>query len=204
LAELDDKDLKLEVQRWKAEYAQLLQEKRKALASFDRAEIALIDAKLEQARAQVDLTTTKLGRTRIEAPIDGVVISGDLSQKLGTPVQQGVVLFEIAPLSSYRVILKLDERDIRHVEIGQSGHLLLSGRVEEALPFKVSKITSVSSIEDGRNLFKAEGLLDEAIVGIRPGMEGVGKVDVDDRPLISIWTRRLNDWARLFFWRWMP
>ena len=26
----------------------------------------------------------------------------------------------------------------------------------------------------------------------------------DDRRLIAIWTRPLRDWARLWFWQWMP
>jgi hypothetical protein len=41
-----------------------------------------------------------------------VVVKGDLSQSLGAAVERGNVLFELAPLDSYRVIMKVDERDI--------------------------------------------------------------------------------------------
>ncbi len=204
LAALDQSDLKLDVAKWKSEYAQLEQQRRKALASLDRSQVGLITAQLEQARAQLTLATDKLARADIRAPVDGVVISGDFSQKLGSPVQQGAVLFEIAPLSDYRVVLKVDERDMRYVEKGESGLLLLSGRAEEGLPFTVATLTSVADVSEGRNVFRVEGKLDDTVTGIRPGMEGVAKVAIDSRPLLWIWTRRLIEWGQTFAWRWLP
>jgi hypothetical protein len=35
-------------------------------------------------------------------------------------------------------------------------------------------------------------------------MEGVGKVDVDQRKLIWIWTHKVIHWMRMFFWSWWP
>ena len=39
---------------------------------------------------------------------------------------------------------------------------------------------------------------------LRPGMEGVGKVEIDRRPLVWIWTRQVIDWIRLQLWTWLP
>ena len=52
----------------------------------------------------------KIARSRLAAPFDGIVISGDLSQQIGAPVETGKKLFEIAPLQSYRIILQVDEQ----------------------------------------------------------------------------------------------
>ncbi len=204
LAELDDKDLKLERTRWESEYARLAQEKRKALAALDRTEAALVDAQIEQARAQLDLTLLKLERSRVTASIDGVVISGDWSQKLGAPVDQGTVMFEIAPPWSYRVHLEVDEGDMRHVAAGQPGRLLLAGRADATLPFEVSRLTSVAAVEDGQNVFRVEATLAEGGEAIRPGMEGIGKIEVGRRAAGWVWTRRLVDWGRLWVWRNTP
>jgi len=35
-------------------------------------------------------------------------------------------------------------------------------------------------------------------------MEGVGKIFVDERKMIWIWTHSLTDWLHLLFWSWMP
>ena len=65
-------------------------------------------------------------RTRLVAPFDGVVVKGDLTQSLGSPVAKGDVLFEVAPLDGYRVILSIDERDISDVREGGRGRLAKS------------------------------------------------------------------------------
>ena len=39
---------------------------------------------------------------------------------------------------------------------------------------------------------------------LRPGMEGAGKINVERRRLIWIWTHDLMDRLRLWLWRWMP
>ena len=40
--------------------------------------------------------------------------------------------------------------------------------------------------------------------GLRPGMEGIGKVVVGERSLLWIWTHGFFDWLRLALWNWMP
>jgi hypothetical protein len=39
---------------------------------------------------------------------------------------------------------------------------------------------------------------------MRPGMEGVGKVDIDRRNYLWIWTRQVVDSLRLAAWSWLP
>jgi RND family efflux transporter MFP subunit len=204
LARLDDKELLLERTRWEAEREQHLRKYRQALATRDRPTMNVVGAQVNQAEAQLQLINEKLARSRISAPFDGIVVSGDLSQLLGTPVEQGKVLFEIAPLDAYRVILKVDERDITYLAVGQEGELVLSGIPGARQPFTVARITPVSTADEGRNYFRVEAKMAVVSERLRPGMEGVGKVAIGERRLIWIWTHKLIDWVRLAFWSWMP
>lgn len=204
LARLEDKDLQLERTRWAAEREQHLRKYRQALAIRDRPSMNILGAQVNQAEAQLQLIDEKLARARIIAPFDGVVVSGDLSQLLGTPVEQGKVLFEIAPLDAYRVILKVDERDMAYLAVEQKGELALSGIPGARLPFSVARITPVSTAEEGRNYFRVEARMEAATERLRPGMEGVGKISIGERRLIWIWTHTFIDWLRLAFWTWMP
>ena len=138
------------------------------------------------------------------APFDGVVVAGDLSQKLGIPVEQGKLRVEVAPLKGYRVVLQVDDRDIAWLARKQTGELVLSSQPEHALPFTVSAITPVATQVDGRNVFRVEALVDGQITRLRPGMEGIGKIVVGTRSLLWIWTHRFVDWSRLAFWNWTP
>ncbi len=204
LARLDERELKLEQTRLASEREQLMRRHRQAFATLDRASMAMVAAQINQAEAQLSLVEDKLARATLAAPFDGIVVSGDLSQLLGTPVEQGKVLFQIAPLDAYRVILEVDERDIAHVRIGQQGELALSGMPARPMHFALKQITPVSTAQEGRNYFRVEAQLDNASVHLRPGMEGVGKISAGERKLIWIWTHPLVDWLRMWAWKWLP
>ena len=66
------------------------------------------------------------------------------------------------------------------------------------------KIVPVATARDGRNFFRVEAALADASARLRPGMEGVAKIDVDRRRLAAIWTRSAVDRARLTVWTWWP
>jgi hypothetical protein len=204
LGSLDDKNLKLEYRKWSSQLAQLQKEHRNALAKHDRSKVSIIKAKTLKAEAQLALVNEQLIRIRFTAPFDGLVVSGDLSHALGSPVERGQVLFTVAPLDAYRVILKVDERDIGSVKEGQNGNLVLSGMPGKPLRFTVEKITPVSMVEEGRNYFQVEAKVDKNLDLLRPGMEGVAKITVGRQKLIWIWTHRLVDWMRLTLWAWLP
>jgi multidrug resistance efflux pump len=204
LCQLDDKDLKLEKVKWTAERDQADRKYRQALAVPDRATAAVMAAQIEQAQAQLSLVDEKLARALLVAPFDGIVVSGDLSQLLGAPVETGKVLFEIAPLDAYRVILNVDERDIAYVSAGQKGELALSGIPFEKLRFVLKQVTPVTTSQEGSNHFRVEAQIEGNLPRLRPGMEGVGKISVGERKLIWIWTHSLVDWLRLWTWKWMP
>jgi hypothetical protein len=35
-------------------------------------------------------------------------------------------------------------------------------------------------------------------------MEGVAKIRIEERKLLWIWTHKMMNWLRLFFWTWWP
>ena len=204
LCRLDDRDLKLEQAKLTSEREQLLRKHRQALAKQERAAVVIVAAQIEQIDAALSLVSEKLSRATLTAPFDGVVVSGDLRELIGTPVELGKVLFQVAPLDSYRVILEVDERDIAQVALDQKGELTLSGIPNQHMDFAVQQITPVSTPKEGQNYFRVEAHLQSPPAGVRPGMEGVGKILIGDRNLMWIWTHRLVDWLRLVSWKWMP
>ena len=203
LARLDDRDLAIEQARLRAELAQQEQKLAEAMAAHNRAESAVVSAQVGETLAKLEQVTQRMQRTRVEAPFDGVLVAGDWSQAIGSPIEQGKMLFTLAPLTGYRVVLKVDERDVRDVAPGQHGALVLSGMAAERLPFVVRQI-SVATAEEGANLFRVEADLVGTPERLRPGMEGVGKIEAGERTLLWIATRRLVDWVRVTLWRYLP
>jgi multidrug resistance efflux pump len=204
LAELADEDLKLEERKAQSEVAQLENSYGTALVKQDRAEVAIIFSKLEEARAQLSLAQARLTRTQLRAPFNGVVITGDLTQSLGAPVKKGEALMTVAPEHDFRVIVEVDERDIGDVKLLRPGSLALSALPGDTFPIEVARITPVATAGDGRNYFEVEARLKlDAAPELRPGLVGVAKIEAGTRSWLWICTHRVTDWIRLTLWSWV-
>ena len=205
IARIDDRDLRLERLKWASQRAQQQREYSQAIAGRQRTEARILESQIEQADAQIELLDTQLGRMQIQAPFSGIIVSGDLSQALGAPLERGDVIFEIAPLSDYRVMLRVDERDIREVTAGQQGNLVLSAFPDVEIVVSIVRITPISSAAEGENFFVVEAAIDGDVAAeLRPGMEGVAKIKVGEARLVDIWTKRTRLWLRMTFWKWWP
>jgi RND family efflux transporter MFP subunit len=202
LAALDDSDLKLERAKWLSQlsrYGGLYQD---AAATADRVQTGVNSAQRDEAQAQLDLTDALIARAVLRAPFDGLVVSGDLSQRIGGSVTKGEVLFTVAPAGNYRVDLDIKESRIAALRVGQHGLLHLSALPSRPYRFTVRKITPKTVAQNGATYFVIEAVLDpgQSLAQLQPGMEGIGKVDVGTGWLLGIWTRDLTEWVRLKLW----
>jgi multidrug efflux pump subunit AcrA (membrane-fusion protein) len=204
LARLDDRDLQLELGKSTADAELTERRLREAMARGDAVAVRIAQAEADQARASMGLVRERLARVAVLAPLEGRVVKGDLTQQLGAPVEQGRVLFEVAPLDAWRVVLKVDERDIIHLQEGQTGEMLLAGVAGQRFALKVNKVSPVALAEDGHNSFRVEaqvqGVAADAAARIQPGMEGAGKVLVGQHSLLWIAFHRLLDWLQYTAW----
>lgn len=200
LARLDDKDLRLEQLKWLGQHQQVKSEYREALAEHNKSQVSIFTARLKQADAQLELVAEQLRRTELRAPFDGIVLSGDWSQMLGSPVKTGDMIFKIAPLTQYRVILNVDEQDISYIKNLQQGSVTLNSLPDQTFAFAVEKITPVSVAAEGRNFFRIECSLQAQSDQLQPGMTGIAKVAIGERWLVWIWTHKMFDWLQLQLW----
>lgn len=203
VAELADQDLQIELRRRRSELAQHESAYLSAFARAERTQYGIAHAKAAEVRAQLELVERQLERSRVQAPFDGIVIKGDLHRALGAPVQRGEVLLTIAPGNEFRLIVDVDERDVARVARGQKGRLALAAMPERTLAFTVDRVTPVATARDARTYFEVVGVLDDAALpALRPGLEGVARIGVAQRPLVWIALHRFADWLRITLWSW--
>jgi hypothetical protein len=82
--------------------------------------------------------------------------------------------------------------------------LVLASLPGQAFELKTERVLSAAVAEEGRNYFRVEAALDKDAARLRPGMEGVAKVDVGEASLLWVWTHRMTDWLRRTAWEWAP
>lgn len=202
LVSLAQQDLLLQSRKWEAELNQHENSAAAALARADRGQYALARARAGEAEAQLELARAELARAEITAPIDGIVIQGDLAQSLGAPVKRGDVLLTLAPRDALRLVIEVDEREIGNVALGQRGLLALSALPSERLAFTVNRVIPIAVTRDGRNAFEVEAAIDHPPAGLRPGLQGVARIEAGTRSPLWIATHRAGEWLQMLLWSW--
>lgn len=208
LAQLDDLPLQLEKRGWLSKKEEYQKQYRQELATLSHAKARIIKAQIAQADVHIEQSDSRLQRAKLVSPLSGIIIEGDLSRSLGAPVEQGQVLFEVAPLDDYRVVLKVHERDIAYLQKGQIGSLMLTAYPHHSIPLTIQQVAIVYQQEGHYTWYRTEASLAyehlPSDMLLRPGMEGVGKIEVGQKSLAWIGLHRLTDWLRLWLWSWTP
>jgi Barrel-sandwich domain of CusB or HlyD membrane-fusion/GAF domain len=203
LAELSDEDFLLEKRRLESELLRHEASFGEALGKQDRAQVLSANARATEARSQLQLVEQQISRSVILAPIDGVITKGDLKQKLGAPLKRGEALFSVAPATGFRVIVAVPDRKIDQIKVGQKGRLVLTALPKSEFVFEVAQVVPIATQRDGKNIFEVEGKLvvaDDAM--LRPGMEGVAKIDAPPQSTYERLGSQFFDWLKIVFWSW--
>ncbi len=204
LATLDDSDLRVEAAALNAEREARLKEAAKARSERKTSEALVSDSEAQRVSARLELVQAKLARASILAPISGTVLVGELDQMIGAPVKTGDVLFEVAPLGELRADVAVLEDQIADVRVGQAGTLATAAYPGEYVGFIVERIDPIAKLDKSKNVFNVRVKLTDVPASIasslRPGMQGLAKIESGERPYASLWSRRLVNWVRMKLW----
>ena len=204
LADARDRDLVLERVRLVTDAAQEQLELDKSIATRDRNQTAIREARVQQSAAKIKLVDIQMGRVELRAPFDGLVISGDLSQSIGASVAKGQPLMTVAPLDDFRVVLAVDESRISSVAPGQIVWLRMTALPDQVFAAHISAVQPVARYGEGKTTYRVLARLDQSEEDLLHGMQGVARVEVGLRPLWSVWFTPVIDRLRLILWSQWP
>ncbi|MCC8191418.1 MAG: HlyD family efflux transporter periplasmic adaptor subunit, partial [Planctomycetes bacterium] len=202
LAELETAENRARLAQKQAEAASHQKDAGLARRENRFAEAQAAEARAEQAEAECDILRQKLEQAAVVSPLSGVVLSGDWVTRVGAPVKLGETLFEVAPLARMEADLYVPEEEIADIIAGQGGELAAAGRPDEKIPFRVLRITPMAELVKQKNVFRVQAELVDPPAWMLPGLEGVAKIDVEERLLVHIWTRRAVNWVKTKLWLW--
>jgi len=166
----------------------------------------MAQSKLAEAKAQLSLIEQQLGRLKITSPFDGVVIAGDLRQQLGAPVKRGDALLTLAPGLDWRVVMEVDEADVAALSKGQLAQLRLAALPDQTIGLVLSRVTPVAKSTPSGLKYEIEAVPTGAgagAKGLRPGLQGVARIDMPARPLLWRVADRCWQWLRMLAWTWL-
>lgn len=211
LAKLDTSELIWRLKQAQADATAYRKQATLAQTEGTTVEVQIAEALAEKADAEIGLLQYRLEHAEIKSPYNGIVLTGDLRRQKGAPLDVGAILFEIAPLESLRAKLHVPEKRIADVFAAQKDDQPLSGKLAAAsdpsqyIGFEVERINQVAEVVNQTNAFQVRARLlleetDQAKKWLRPGMEGMAKIDLGRRSYAWIWTRDPVNWIRMKLW----
>lgn len=201
LVGLDQRELLLQQADTVAARNKSESESRSFEAEGNLSQMLVARSQKEQAEARLAIIEHRLAQTQVKAPFDGVIVEGDLSEKLQSPVQVGETLFKIVQLRDLFGLLQVDERDVAYVSAGLEGELAFTGRPGEKFSVRLDRFEPVAEVRSEGNVFLLRAkILGEPQDWWRPGMSGICKIDAGKRSILWIVSHRIVEVIRLWLW----
>ncbi len=150
---------------------QELQQAQAALASAEAQEAA--------AQAQVGAFATRLGETRIESPLDGVVTVRRLDPGVLVGPSAGAnatSIVSVARVDVLRVFVTVTERDVHLVKTGLAAHVEVDALPGRRIEGSVARLAP--TLDPATRTLDAEVQIDNKAGELRPGMFGRGSIVV--------------------------
>jgi biotin carboxyl carrier protein len=194
-------ELELEESFALADLNRYQREAEKARAARSLAEMRISEAMADQAKARLDMAKYHASQAVVKSPFAGVVVEGDLRERLGAPVKMADVLFKVAKLDTLYVEAEVNERDIQEILGKTTGEIAFVTDPRHKYPVHIVAIEPAAVPKNEANVFLVRCALDGGIQPWwRPGMSGVCKFQVEKRSLFWILTHRTVDFFRMKLW----
>lgn len=179
-------------------------------ASLHYSDFGRAEREREEKAEQYRVLTDQLAHLKVTSPIAGIVVTPRLSDLLGSYVEAGAQVAEVADLSTMVARIYIPEYGIRDVRIGTRARLQVQSRFVP-ISSTLASVAPLSSIDPGL-VEKAQlsGIVPPPFyVGsvkiendgtLREGMTGTGKLFVRRRSPAAMMWRFARDLVQRRFW----
>lgn len=197
LFRFEDEELQLSLREARSRFTAAQAKMQVSFAEQKIADYQMAKAESEELAAQIELLESRIRQASVLATFDGVVLSGDLRQQIGSPFQMGQTLLEVAPLDELLLLVQVEQGDVALVRVGQEGTFATRARPSETLHFTVEKVRPMSEVHEQSNVFVVEANIPNTEGWLRPGMEAAANIRAGQHNITYVWTRKLADWLRM-------
>lgn len=172
-----------------------------------KADYDAMQAEVKTAQARLDKAADNLRKTKIVAPMNGVITYlscevGEIAQAQ-TSYTQGKTLMTISDLSVFEVEVDVDETEISKVHLGQNADIRVDAFRDSTFPGTVTEIGNSATIsgqgtENYTTSFRVKVRFDREGIILRPGMSAtvdITTATADDAllvPYASLVVRKID------------
>lgn len=188
----------------KKELAQADSELQLLLAGTRMESIRAAESQVEKLEKKLAILEKELELQKIRSPIEGVVTTPFLRNRIGDYLDKGDIFCTIVSEGRVQIKMPIPEKEIGDVKLGFPIAMKVRGYPRMKYKAHVQDIAPVTSGAGSGRTVVVYGELDNSDGSLKGGMTGVGKILCGKRMVINIASRRAIRWLRTEFWEYLP
>jgi RND family efflux transporter MFP subunit len=158
----------------------------------------------DELEARIALTREELTRTRLTAPVSGIIVTPRIEERAGQYFRRGEELCVVADVGTVTAELAVPEGDISLVKRGQRVSLKMNPYPTHTFAGTVARL-GARVREEGEDRFLIAEVRAENPDGVlKTGMLGTGKVWAGRRSIATLLVRRPARWLWRKIWPLLP
>lgn len=159
----------------------------------NKADVALLKARVDLARAELDFARDKLARIELKTNKSGIAIFRDSADWIGKPVKTGERIMEIANPSQMALRINLPVKEAIHLSTGAEVRAFFDADPLHPVPARVSNASYQAEVLPGDLLaYRLDAEISSAVQTqqLRIGWQGTAKLYAERVPLFYYLFRR--------------
>jgi len=186
------------------ELAQAESELRILQAGSRKENIRAVESQVKKLEEKLNILEREIELLKIRSPIEGVVATSYLRNRIGDFLDKGDAFCEIVSEGTVIVEMPVPEKEIGDVRLGLPITIKVRGYPKRWYLAHVSSIAPVAAVNGSVRTVMTRGQLENRDGSLKAGMTGVGKILCGKRRIFEIVSRRLIRWLRTEFWEYLP
>ena len=202
LAVLRDDEIRIRISETEGELASARREDASARARGDETRSRLAGIRTTELTENLSLLREQLERTRIRAPVDGVVLTVRPHEMLGEYLDAGRTFVLLGSTDRLQVEALIAQHDIDRVQTGLPVRLKVAARPNHTFVGTIVQMSPAATPDQsGDATVTVWGDIDNEEGLLRPGLEARAKIVGARRPVGYLVFRPLIRWIQMRFWR---
>jgi putative peptide zinc metalloprotease protein len=193
-----DQDIK------RKELAQAESELKILLAGTRKESISVLESQIKKLEEKLGILQKQVQLLNIRAPMDGIVASPYLRNRLGDYLDKGDVFCQIVSEGNVIIEMPVPEKEIDVVHVGLPITIKARSYPKRSYEAHVRSVAPVADVNGMGRTVMVHGDLENSDGSLKEGMTGVGKILCGKKSIAELATRRAIRWLRTEFWEYIP
>ena len=204
IATLDDEGYTAAAAAARAAYDIAEAELARARAAGDAGAAFEAESRHKELAARIALEDERLARTRLVAPVAGIIVTPRVQERVGQNLPRGTELCVIADATTVTAEIAIPEEEAARIATGQPAEVKVNTYPGRTFRGAVTRVGALVREEAKERFVVAEVTLENADGALKTGMQGRGKIRAGTSNIATLLLRRPARWLYGKLWPFLP